>query len=298
MTTFDANANLAFATVTVAPAPAASGTSLTVDDASPFPADPFYALLWPPDVCATLANAEIVRVTNVAGNVFTITRAQGGTSAQTVAVGWSIANTLTAEVIDDIELAINAAEANIATIFSTAVFDGDAAGGVLSGTYPNPGLAAAVAGAALDLSANVLNVLVDGVTIQVNGSDQLEVIGGVVTDAVILAPASSTRNIIQPTAATFIPLSVKGFTGQSANLFVAEDSTGADLVTISSAGVLAVGASLTVDPGGFVDGAEISNPATPAANHARLYIRDSGGGLTQVVARFPSGNTVVVAEDF
>lgn len=76
MTTFDANANLAIATVTVAPAPPGSGTSLTVDDASSFPADPFYALAWPPDVCATLANAEIVRVTNTAGNVFTIDRAE------------------------------------------------------------------------------------------------------------------------------------------------------------------------------------------------------------------------------
>lgn len=116
MTTFDQNKNLAFSLVTVAPVPPASGTSLTVADASPFPVAPFYALVWPPDVCSYLSNAELVRVTAVVGNVFTIDRAEGGTSAQLIAAGWQIANTVTAEIIDAIEAAINSLETNAVII--------------------------------------------------------------------------------------------------------------------------------------------------------------------------------------
>lgn len=48
------------------------------------------------------------------------------------------------------------------------------AGGVLDGTYPNPGLAASVAGDGLSESSNVLAVNVDGSTIEIN-SDSLRV---------------------------------------------------------------------------------------------------------------------------
>jgi hypothetical protein len=44
-----------------------------------------------------------------------------------------------------------------------------AAGGVLDGTYPNPGLAASVAGAGLAESSNVLSVNVDDSTIEISG---------------------------------------------------------------------------------------------------------------------------------
>lgn len=49
---------------------------------------------------------------------------------------------------------------------------------------------------------------------------------------------------------------------------------------------------------GYTEMTEMSAPSTPAANKLRLFSRDSGGGVTQLVAKFPSGNSVVVAEDF
>lgn len=99
----DAHKNFAVTDVTVAPSPATSGTSLTVTDASVFPAVPFNATICPTGAIPTPANAEIVRVTNIAGNVLTITRTQESTSARTVLVGDLIACTATAKVFADIE---------------------------------------------------------------------------------------------------------------------------------------------------------------------------------------------------
>lgn len=145
---------------------------------------------------------------------------------------------------------------------------------------------------------------------------------GDITDAVILLPTTDARNVIQPSAATVTPLTIKGFTAQSDNLLEFRDSAAALLHDVTAAGVLEwgsaadvnlyraganqlktddaflVGANYTIDPSGYWDGPEISVPSTPAANHGRLFWRDSGGGLTQLVAVFPSGNTVVVASDF
>lgn len=102
---FDAHKNLAGSTVAVAPSPATSGTSLTValGQGSLFPTPPFNATIWPTGMTPNVANAEIVRVTNIAGDVFTITRMQEGTSARTVIVGDLIANTITAKVVTDVE---------------------------------------------------------------------------------------------------------------------------------------------------------------------------------------------------
>lgn len=84
---FDAKINLWRASVTVAPSPASSGTSMTVDDASRLPAAPFNLVISPADTEPTYDVSEIVRCTNVAGNVLTISRAQESTTARAVIVG-------------------------------------------------------------------------------------------------------------------------------------------------------------------------------------------------------------------
>jgi len=114
---YDAHKNFAVSAVAVAPSPPASGTSLTVTagQGSLFPAAPFNATIWPTGQTATFLNAEVVRVTNVTGDVLTITRLQEGSSARTVLVGDLIANTITAKVLTDVEAprTIPAAHADI-----------------------------------------------------------------------------------------------------------------------------------------------------------------------------------------
>jgi hypothetical protein len=43
--------------------------------------------------------------------------------------------------------------------------------------------------------------------------------------------------------------------------------------------------------------AEISTPAAPPSNHARLFVRDNGSGKTQLCVRFPTGAVKVLATE-
>lgn len=104
----DPRANFAQSLVDVAPDPAISGTELTVTtyEGALFPAAPFNATIWPAGTVPTAANAEIVRVTDVAGDVLTIERAQEGTAAIAIVAGMNIAQTITKKFADDIELSL------------------------------------------------------------------------------------------------------------------------------------------------------------------------------------------------
>ena len=100
----DALKNFASSLVATAPSPATSGTSLvvTAGQGTYFPATPFDATIWPSGVQPTNTNAEIVRVTNVSTDTFTITRAQYGTTAQSIAVGYQIAQTVDANLLNQL----------------------------------------------------------------------------------------------------------------------------------------------------------------------------------------------------
>jgi len=101
----DSHKNFAYSTVATAPSPASSGTSLVVaaGQGALFPAVPFNATVWPTGVAPISSNAEIVRVTNIATDTLTITRAQESTSARTVIVGDQIAACVTAKTLTDVE---------------------------------------------------------------------------------------------------------------------------------------------------------------------------------------------------
>lgn len=105
MAKFDVHKNFALSTVATAPSPAASGTSLVVagGDGTKFPAVPFNAVIFPTGANPTTANAEVVRVTNISTDTFTITRQQEGTSARTVVIGDQIMDAETAKVFQDYE---------------------------------------------------------------------------------------------------------------------------------------------------------------------------------------------------
>lgn len=101
----DDRKNFAYATVLTAPSPATSGTTIVLSSGGGalMPTVPFNAVIAPINTRPTLANAEIVRVTNVASDTLTITRTQESTSARTVLVGDQFFASATAKTFDDIE---------------------------------------------------------------------------------------------------------------------------------------------------------------------------------------------------
>lgn len=102
---YDAHKNFAASVIVTPPTPASSGTSLTVSvgTGAIFPAVPFNATVWPTGVVATITNAEVVRVTNISGDTFTISRTQEGSSARSILAGDQIAATITTKTLTDVE---------------------------------------------------------------------------------------------------------------------------------------------------------------------------------------------------
>lgn len=105
---FDALKNFSYGQVLGAPIPAGGGTSLTLaaGQGAAMPAPPFNAVVWPAAAIPLSSNAEIVRVTNIVGDVLTITRQQEGTSARAVIVGDQFMAAITAKTLTDIQNAI------------------------------------------------------------------------------------------------------------------------------------------------------------------------------------------------
>ena len=111
----DQHTNLASALILTAPSPSISGLSLTLvtGKAARFPVAPFNCVLCPPDVTSSLDNSEIVRVTQVVGDTFTITRAQESTTAKAVIAGWTAFNAPTVKVFTDLEADIAARQPRV-----------------------------------------------------------------------------------------------------------------------------------------------------------------------------------------
>jgi hypothetical protein len=101
---FDAHANNGWSAVATAPTPATSGLSLivTAGRGALFPVVPFNCT-----VTGSAGNPEYVRVTAIATDTLTITRAQEGSAARTIVIGDTIALTVTAKTLTDIEAAVN-----------------------------------------------------------------------------------------------------------------------------------------------------------------------------------------------
>jgi len=118
----DVHKNFAQSTLATAPSPPTTGLSLTVaaGDGARFGA-PCNLTVWPPGVGPTFANAEIVRVSSIAGDVLTLSaRAQEGTPARSVVAGWQIADTMTVATLNN--LAAKDA-ANVFTAINTFTAD-------------------------------------------------------------------------------------------------------------------------------------------------------------------------------
>lgn len=100
----DAIANLAYSTVAVPPSPGLTGTELQVQEGQGalFPAPPFDLTMWPAGVAPLASNCEIARVTASDGDAMTLDRAQYGTTAQDISVGYQVAQNITEALLAQI----------------------------------------------------------------------------------------------------------------------------------------------------------------------------------------------------
>lgn len=199
MTAFSGHKDLAFGTVLTAPSPALSGTTivLAAGDGAKMPTTyPWYAATAPPDELPTLDNAEVVLVTANPGgaDTFTITRAQGGTTAQAIAADWVFYAGVSSEWATEVENAINATEA---------------------------ALAAHIADPTGAHAASAISFTPSGIIVATNVQDAIDELQGELPDldtAVILAPATAGRNVIQPTAGDVYAAVFKAHAAQSVDL--------------------------------------------------------------------------------
>ena len=104
----DNHKNFAYSTVLTPPSPAISGTSLVVSSLGGllFPTPPFNATVWPANTQPLADNAEIVRVTGISTDTFTIVRAQENSTARAITAGDQIAATVTVKTLTDVELSL------------------------------------------------------------------------------------------------------------------------------------------------------------------------------------------------
>jgi hypothetical protein len=111
MATFDAHKNFAYSTVATAPVTPTAGTSLVVaaGDGTKFPAVSFNAIVWPVGQQPLTTNCEIVRVTAISTDTFTITRTEESSSSRSIIVGDQIAAAETAKTFTDIEALLDQA---------------------------------------------------------------------------------------------------------------------------------------------------------------------------------------------
>lgn len=132
---FDAHANLALSTLTNNPGFAGTTLKVTTGQGSLFPTPPFNCTVWPANTQPISTNAEIVRVTGITGDTFTISRAQEGTTSMPLAAGYQIANTASAKVFTDIEAAITAGGLTWSAVPASASAAGTAGNIAYDGSY-------------------------------------------------------------------------------------------------------------------------------------------------------------------
>lgn len=132
--------NGATTTVATAPTPATSGTTLTVATGTGTRLFAGMAVLHPSSAVPTAANMEVVTITDVTGDVVTMTRAQESSAARTVVVGDTLTQGLTAAMYDALVASVAAKADAVAT---TSALAGKAnnshphsAADVTSGTLP------------------------------------------------------------------------------------------------------------------------------------------------------------------
>lgn len=310
----DARKNLAISTVATAPVTPTAGTNLVVasGEGSRFPATPFNATAFPLGGPPTPLTAEIVRVTNISGDTLTITRAQEGTTAMPIAVGWYIANTITKKALDDIETEYaNADSAHVAAVDPHPQYT--TAAEVTAYAQPLDPTLTALAGQNWAADAIPVGTGSDTVTqlsIPANRIPGRSSAGGVspktVSDAgfAFLAAADTAAetallNTATPSLKGLMPPSDKVKLNGLHYDIVADggaDPTGVvDATTIINNAITAVGAAgggVVYVPAGTFRINSLANPVTLSSNYVTLS--GTGPVSSQLISDHPTANSITI----
>jgi len=271
----DAHKNFSISTVATAPSPVLSGTSLVVSsgEGALFPTPPFNAVAVPSGALPITSNSEIIRVTNISTDTFTITRAQETTTAKSIAVGWVIMAGVTAKTLTDIEDEITIHEADT-TVHGTT---GNVVGTTDAQTLTNKTLTAPKADVIAEETSDN-GVTVDGLNIK---DGKLNTNNSVVTNNIANAAVTNTK--LSTSAITL------GYAEATTNQTVAT-GTITDLTSLTvTVTVPAGGRRLKIT--GFIPTAVVS----VSAEESKLLIRESTTVLSMTYNRFEPGNNTAVS---
>lgn len=250
----------------------ASSTSVTVNSVTGYPSSfPFTAAIG-----RATASEELVLVTAVASNTFTVTRGYGGTTGKTHSTGAAFEHVVDATDADEANAHVNAASG----VHSAT---GSVVGTTDTQTLTNKILSSSKGLATSTDPALKAQAASSGSAALITAVDSA---GTTTLFNVAKAGGVSGTNVAwtNDTAAT-VALAVKGAASQSANLVTIQDSTPHTLATVDKDGKVAV------NP--FVDNAtpllKLKNPAAGTTANP-LEVQTSGG---TVVARIgPAGDYV------
>lgn len=160
--------------VVTAPSPSTSGTTATLrpGEGATMATPPFYATATPPGQLTTVGTSEKILVTAVdtATDIITFTRAQGPTSAKSIAAGWIIVNAVYA---DD--------------VFSSSIVIDETLSGTINGTNKVFTTAAAF--------TSIL-VFKNGLTMRKGGSNDFTITG---TNQITFVTAPATGTVLTAT---------------------------------------------------------------------------------------------------
>ncbi|HZL94936.1 MAG TPA: hypothetical protein VFB99_14880, partial [Vicinamibacterales bacterium] len=294
MATFDDHQNLAVTTVDTAPSPGISGTTLVVSTGVTWPAVPFNATVWPRGQAPDQDNAEIIRVTNIVGDTWTIDRAQEGTTARDIRNNDQIANTATDKVFTDIEDAIT----SIVDVISNIISAGGGGVSVISAELASVDARVTSVEAHVDVLSAAVSVISQQVSVLSQAhsalSQQVSALSGLLSAHVVGGHYLSLQNVDASAVSAGAPVYV--FT--SANTFKRADASavGAELVVglvadasiaVSAVGRVQTNGKITLTTAQWDDIAGTTGGLTPGT----VYYLDATAGL--LTDTEPTGTAVV-----